>query len=130
MHKSSIYIVSKDTVQAGMLTYLLKSDNFHPVILHPSASECFYSMEKGRIPSFIIFDQKEQRIGFVDFIRSVHSFSREISVICLLDHDDEPIARGILDSGACDIILRTGKHQHWMKELIANLAFLQKENWI
>jgi DNA-binding NtrC family response regulator len=126
MKKPSVLIVMKDVKKAGMLQYMFGSDDFSSISILPSARECFYLLEKGRIPQYIIYDPSDQPVNANDFLNLVKSAGLQIPVIFLVNHEDEVLAGELFASGAGDVIMQAGYHQNWMRELVSNIKFLEK----
>lgn len=122
-----IFIVVKDAPTANLLKYELKAQRFPDVHIFPSAAECFYFVSKGNIPDYIITDMKGNPENGISILRS-DLFNSRTKILFLLSGEEENEASRMMEEGATDFVLKSAHSGHWMKELIRNICFLQKQD--
>jgi len=127
MKSSLVFIVDKNPVQSSLLKYHLIIQRFANVQLYHSAEECLYRLKKGVVPDFLITEYHLSDHNGLDFLRLVKQHSPSTRVIFFSDFDDPLLAMQLIDSGASDYIMKTGKLDQGIKNLIKNIEFLQRE---
>jgi len=127
MKSSLIFIVDKNPVHSSLLKYHLTIQRYSNVQLYHSAEECLYRLRKNVVPNFVVteFDLADHN-GF-DFLRMVKKISPSTQVVFFSAIDDPILAMQLIDSGASDYIMKTGKLDYGIKDLVKNIEFLHRE---
>ena len=122
-----IFIVDKNPIHSSLLKYHLTIQRFSNVQLYHSAEESLYRLRKHVTPHFVIteFDLADHN-GF-DYLRMVKKLSPPTQVVFFSTFDDPILAMQLIDSGASDYIMKTGKLDYGIKDLVKNIEFLQRE---
>ncbi|MBC8462109.1 MAG: response regulator [Deltaproteobacteria bacterium] len=122
-----IFIVDKNPVHSSLLKYHLTIHRFSNVQLYHSAEECLYRLRKNVTPHYLITEYDLADHNGFDFLRMVKKFSPSTQVLFFSALDDPILAMQLIDSGASDYIMKTGRLDYGIKDLIKNIEFLQRE---
>jgi DNA-binding response OmpR family regulator len=127
MKKTIIHILDHNSTQGAFLKYQLAMTGFKDIQHFHSPDECLYSLEKERIPDFIIVDPDFTGMNIENFLHKVNQLNSEVKVIVFSKRDDAEFAAVLLRSGAIDYIVRNGNDLMSIRELTSNLQFIIKE---
>lgn len=127
MKSGLIFIVDKNPIHSSLLKYHLTIQRFSNVQLYHSAEECLYRLRKHVIPDFLITEYDLADHNGFDFLRMVKKINPSIQVLFFSAVDDPVLAVQLIDSGATDYIMKTGKLDYGISTLVKNIDFLQRE---
>ena len=122
-----VFVVDKNPVHLSLINYYLIMNRFFHVYTFPSGGECLYRLKRQFIPDFIITDYNPADYDGFDFVRTVKEISPYIRVIFFSSIDDPAIALRLFEAGASDYVIKTGKPNIGITELIRNIRYLLKE---
>jgi DNA-binding NtrC family response regulator len=128
MKKTIIYILDHNSSQGSFLKYQLVLSGFRNIQHFLSPEECLYSLDKERIPDFIVIDPDYPGMNAEKFVQKVKFINPAIKVFIFSRKDDPGYAALLLRSGAIDYIVRNGNDRMSINELTSNILFLIKEN--
>jgi len=127
MKSPVVFVVDKNLLHRNLIKYHLDINKFANVHAFQTSDECLYRVRKNMIPDFLITDYDPvEHIGF-DFIEQIKEVSPSIQIIVFSSSDNPILAMKLLDAGVSDFIVKTGKLDIGIKELIKNVKYLIKE---
>ena len=127
MKSPVVFVVDKNPLHRNLIKYHLNINKFVNVHAFQTSDECLYRLRKNMVPDFLITDYDPMgHIGF-DFIEQIKEVSLSIQIIVFSSSDNPILAMKLLDAGVSDFIVKTGKLDIGIKELIKNVKYLIKE---
>lgn len=129
MKSPVVFVIDRNPIHNSLIKYHLNVNKFFSIQTFRSGEECLYRINKGPIPDFLISDYDVGDITGFDLLKKVQVISSTIHVIFFSSYDDPILAVRLLDSGAADYIVKTGKLEMGIAELVKNVKFLAKE-WV
>lgn len=126
MIKPSVSIVMKDKATAGILKYRLGNSPFSEATIFPNMEEFLYTLKKGFLPDYIIYDHTSMDLSPVEFLSLVRSVHPESKVMFILSYEDEVYANNLHQYESCDFIVKSEVRDGWVKDLRENLDFIVK----
>jgi DNA-binding NarL/FixJ family response regulator len=127
MKRKIVFILEKETSVANLIRYQMLSHQVKQVQVFPSVSECLYFMEKKTVPDFLIADLGNPDINASDFLKSTRSAFPGLRVLFLSPHADDSLINRLMEEGASDCINTSGRMEDWIRELVKNMEFLNRE---
>lgn len=121
-----IFIVDTDPVHGNMVKYQLSARKFNSVWLFTSVEECLYRLRK-QTPDFLIAEYALGSYRGEDLLRMAAKISPRTSVLFFTSLEDSGLAERLLAEGAKDYIVKTGRIESSIAELIRNMEFLHSE---
>jgi DNA-binding response OmpR family regulator len=121
-----IFIVDTNPVHGNMVKYQLSARKFSSVWLFTSVEECLYRIRK-QSPDFLITEYDLGNYRGEDLLRMASKISPLTSVLFFTSFEDPAIAERLLAEGAKDYIVKTGRIEPSIAELIRNMEFLHSE---
>ena len=122
-----IFVVEKNPVHRSLINYYLIINKLLNVYTFQSGGECLYRLQKNLIPDFLITEYKLDDYNGFDFLHAVKEISPYIRIIFFSTFEDPAIALRLLDAGATDYVVKTGKPDTGISELIKNIKYLHRE---
>ena len=122
-----IFIVDKNTVHSNLLKYQLMVNKFSNVQVFSSVEDCLYRLRREEGPVYLIADSALGDFSGIEFLRMARKISPGVNVIFYSSTEDADIASALIENGATDYILKGGKIEQSMTELIRNLQFIINE---
>ena len=127
MKNISIFIVERNPVWGNLLKYRLACNKYTNTRLFLSPGEALRQIEGNIIPDYIIASDFRDANKFLS---SVKATDHSIGVIFFTETGDSEKAEKLLVAGAADYIVRSGNSESGVKELIKNLKYLCREEYI
>jgi DNA-binding response OmpR family regulator len=127
MSSPIVFVVDKNPIHSSLIKYHLNVNRFVNVHSFHSADECLYRVQKGLKPDFLITEYHLGDLTGFDFLKTVRAITPVTHVIFFTSYDDPILAVRLLDMGASDYIIKTGKLDYGIAELIKNIKYLIKE---
>ena len=124
-----VFILDHNSVQGNFLKYSLSSSGIKNVIIFRTAEECLYSIQKTRVPDFIIADTALTSTTDLEFLKMIENIDPSIPVIFYSDNEEMSHIAHLMEAGATDYIVKTGDNPNWIRELTSNLQYLIKEEF-
>jgi DNA-binding NarL/FixJ family response regulator len=90
----------------------------------PTLDECYYHLEKGNFPDFLIVDYLVITREPKAFLERVERYNRNIKIIFFTAHEDPILAELLIENGAYDYILKSGPELSGLTELQKNLRYI------
>ena len=130
MSHNFIFIIDRDIIKGNFLKYRLAASGFRNVSLFQSHDECIYSIQKNQIPDFILAHTCIKGMTDLEFVYNIKTNFPGIKVIFFSESDDVTHITELYNAGATDYILQRGENQNWINELISNIRFIVKEEFL
>ena len=129
MKNVSIFIVERNPVWGNLLKYRLSSGKFTNIRLLHSAQEALAQISGQVIPHFLIADADDPSMNCMEFLTRIKKLNPYIKVLFFTAQADSLLAEDLLAAGATDYIVRSGKQDAGITELIKNLTWLCREEY-
>jgi len=127
MQTNRIFIVDRNPIHNSLIRYHLNINKFNLVQTFPNGQECLYRLEKNTVPDIIITDYDIGNYTGFDFLRKVTDNFPGVRIIYFSSFADPVLAMKLLEAGASDFIVKTGKLENGISELLKNLRYILKE---
>ena len=129
MKNISIFIVERNPVWGNLLKYRLSLGKFTNTRLLHSAQEAFRLISDHIVPHYMIADAEDPTINCLEFLARIKSLNPYVKVLFFTTVADSLLANDLLAAGATDYIVRSGKQDAGISELIKNLTYLCREEY-
>lgn len=126
MTEPVIFIVDSNVQQGNFLKYHLNAKKFNHVWFFNSVEECLYRLRK-QPPDFLITEYHLAGYTGHEFLRMACKISPKTQVLFFSSADDAAVAESLLAAGARDYVVRSGKPEKSIYELIRNIEYLHSE---
>jgi DNA-binding NtrC family response regulator len=123
----AIFIADKNTIHSNLLRYQLMVNKFTNVQVFANVEDCLYRLRREEGPVYLIADTVIGDFSGAEVLRMAKKISPFVHVIFFSSADDADIAATLIESGATDYILKGGKIEQSMTELVRNLQFIINE---
>jgi DNA-binding NarL/FixJ family response regulator len=121
-----IFIVDTNLVHGNLIKYQMSARKFNNVWLFTSVEECLYRIRK-QPPDFLITEYALGNYRGTDLLRMTRKISPKTSVLFFTSVEDAGLAKALLAEGARDYIVKSGRLESSIAELIRNMEFLFSE---
>jgi DNA-binding response OmpR family regulator len=129
MKNISVFIVERNPVWGNMLKYQLSTAKFTNTRLLHSAKEALQLIGNHVVPHFLIADADDPAVDCMEFLAQVKEKDAFVRVLFFTAKADPLLADDLLTAGATDYIVRSGKQDAGITELIKNLTYLCREEY-
>lgn len=121
-----IFIIDTNPVHGNMVKYKMTAMKLTNVWLFNSVEECLYRLRKQQ-PDFLISEYTLGSYRGEDLLRMARKISPQTSILFFSSVEDAGLAEKLLADGARDYIVKSGRLEESITELIRNLEFLYSE---
>jgi DNA-binding NtrC family response regulator len=128
MDQLVLFVVDENAIHRNLLLFSLKREGYKNCMAIPNAAECFYHLEKGVRPDYIIIDFLAIARNPQSFFDQIRKAGSSIRIIIFTDHDDPVLAQLLFEQGVFDYILKQGPLLSGQAELIKNLRYILKSH--
>jgi DNA-binding response OmpR family regulator len=127
MRNFMIYILDENPTEGNFLKYHLSINGFTRSMVFHVSEELSYALQKKPVPDFIILrtplaDHMESAL-----LKTIKRVKATANIIILSSVEDHSHAKLLLDSGATDYIVWNGIRSESLRELVANLYYIIRE---
>jgi DNA-binding NtrC family response regulator len=122
-----IFVVDKNPIHRNLIRYNLEINKFANVHTFPSGEECLYRLQKNDPPDFLITGFITGSLTGFDFLQRILRISADIQVIFFDTFEDAGVAEMLIDTGACDYVVKTRDPDAGISELLKNVRYLTRK---
>jgi len=126
MAEPAIFIVDTNPVHGNLVKYQLTANRYTNVWLFTSVEECLYRLRK-QSPDFLITEYHLGTYSGKDLLRMTLKISPATRVLFFTSVEDSTLAESLLAEGARDFIVKSGRLESSVSELVRNIEFLRSE---
>lgn len=126
MKEPAIFIVDTNPVHGNLVKYQLTISGFSNAWLFTSVEECLYRLRK-QSPDFLVTEFNLGSYSGKDLLRMTLKISPGTRVLFFTSVEDAVLAESLLTEGAKDYIVKSGRLESSISELVRNIEFLRLE---